>query len=136
MKTFILFLIILLTPTICFAKLNETTWSPDTCGCVIVYEWDDSLPSEERIHTFKRADKVCAAHLSGSPNKMAVVLEENQRKNIVFGEIKKINTDLKPEEFHFRFNDQRKLIVSSPGLEKSNEGALEVKVGGDKVDVE
>ena len=136
MKKLIIFLIVLLTPTICSAKTHETRWSPDTCGCVIVYEWDDEIPVDQIVTTFKRAESVCEAHKNAPEDKFVVVLEENQRKNNVFSESKKINPDLKPDDFNYRFDENRKLIVSATGIEKSHESALEAKVGGDKVDVE
>jgi len=33
--------------------LQTTTWSPNTCGCVIIYQWDDSIPEASRTHTYK-----------------------------------------------------------------------------------
>lgn len=42
--------------------IKKTLWSPDTCGCVLEYEWDDSVPTEERTHTPTRATKICAEH--------------------------------------------------------------------------
>lgn len=32
--------------------LRTTRWKPDTCGCVIVYEWDDALDENARTHVF------------------------------------------------------------------------------------
>ena len=28
-----------------------TRWRPDTCGCVVDFEWDDETPEEERAFT-------------------------------------------------------------------------------------
>jgi hypothetical protein len=48
-----------------------TTWSPDTCGCIISYSWDSTLSEDERIHTpfcvgrpedAHRPEGFCAAH--------------------------------------------------------------------------
>jgi hypothetical protein len=36
--------------------LQTTTWHPDTCGCVISYQWDDAVPAEQRKHTFASVD--------------------------------------------------------------------------------
>ena len=31
--------------------IKTTTWSPDTCDCVLHYSWDDEVPQDERVHT-------------------------------------------------------------------------------------
>ena len=42
--------------------LKVTRWSPDTCGCVLEYEWDTALEGSDRIHSFKRVVKLCPEH--------------------------------------------------------------------------
>ena len=32
--------------------VKTTRWSPDTCGCVLEYSWDDALPQEARVHVY------------------------------------------------------------------------------------
>lgn len=74
-----------------------TTWRPDTCKCVIHYEWDDAVPVEQRVHTpVEQAVKhdgtvvprvVCPAHAGmnlGAGKKaehFAAVQGENRMKN-------------------------------------------------------
>lgn len=41
--------------------IKRTTWHPDTCGCVIEYEWDEAAPHQSRVHTGVRAVP-CALH--------------------------------------------------------------------------
>jgi hypothetical protein len=63
--------------------INTTTWRPDTCGCEIEYDWDGSVPAEQRVHTVSRVNKKCAAHAS-TPDietHFNTVMEENSRKN-------------------------------------------------------
>jgi hypothetical protein len=64
--------------------IHKNIWRPDTCGCEIEYEWDDSIPEKERTHTHK-STKLCPvhAHLTGNNNKDGydAVFEENTRKN-------------------------------------------------------
>lgn len=80
-------------------------WYPDTCGCVIEYEWDDSEPEDKRTHRVVRFVKVCDAHKKFLPlsaketpeevlmaqedkeRLFSQVLEENRRKNYVLFEI-------------------------------------------------
>src|ERR1041384_4144040 len=71
--------------------LNVTRWSPDHCGCTIDYEWDSSVPVEERVHTARRIVKKCPAHstpdIIDHHDHFDTVLKENQRKNRLHGEI-------------------------------------------------
>jgi len=66
-----------------------TTWSPDTCGCVLQYSWDSSVPAEERVHTPHAILTKCAKHSETADIHIhhAQVLEENQRKNKAAGAI-------------------------------------------------
>lgn len=38
-----------------------TRWRPDTCGCVIEYEWDSDDAEETRVHTPVKID-ACPDH--------------------------------------------------------------------------
>lgn len=87
-----------------------TTWKPDTCDCIIHYEWDDSVPAEERVHTPVESvtthdgrvipRHVCAVHAGTIENAGKEVehhdkiKEENTRKNQVLGHILENSPDL------------------------------------------
>lgn len=60
-----------------------TKWSPDTCGCVIHFAWDDSTSQEDRVHTFEAYEVKCAehGHLDGQ-ELMDAVTAKNQAKNL------------------------------------------------------
>jgi hypothetical protein len=78
---------------------NYTTWSPDTCGCTITYEWDKSTidKPELREHRPVHHDVIiigssgepvqhnikCDAHKhhNAIEEHFGAVLEENQRMN-------------------------------------------------------
>jgi len=64
--------------------IRETTWSPDTCQCILSYSWDDTEAEDVRQHTFSKGIKLCSEHerlkLSGKSLYTAVV-SENTRKN-------------------------------------------------------
>jgi len=72
-------------------KQYITRWSPDTCGCVIEYSWDADLPDESRVHTYSSTIKDCPEHSGLGSAIYNVILDENQRKNKVHGELLKIN---------------------------------------------
>lgn len=64
--------------------INITRWSPDTCDCVIDYQWDDSLPNDSIVLTPVNTVNKCSAHaaLATTPTAhYALLTEENPRKN-------------------------------------------------------
>lgn len=63
--------------------VRRTRWSPDTCDCVLEYEWDDSEPEDQRTHAFAVADAVCTHHQvhDNRSQLFDAVAEENTRKN-------------------------------------------------------
>lgn len=52
-----------------------TTWSPDTCNCVIEYEWDDTEDQNTRKHKFVKVDHC------GDNHPQAVVGEQVENSN-------------------------------------------------------
>lgn len=62
--------------------IKTTRWKPDTCGCVIHYQWDSEATPETR--TFSVVEQIpCPAH-AGLPDMQAqydAVCGENGRKN-------------------------------------------------------
>lgn len=76
--------------------IRTTTWSPDTCSCVVEYEWDDTTTEDERVHSYKNIKKACAAHAPTLDGQKIHddVKEENQRKNRVVNEIARLHPSL------------------------------------------
>lgn len=68
---------------------RTTTWSPDTCQCVIEYTWDDTVPEDSRTHSISNVVSKCSFHqgLATKDNVWNVVMEENPRKNNAFKHI-------------------------------------------------
>lgn len=123
-----------------------TTWSPDTCSCVIEYEWDDIDSPETRAHTHHASIKSCPAHSQhyGKAKHYDTVIEENQRKNKALGDIAKIlGVSLAVDEdaleserikvrkflrdFHYTFDADRNLEVSHPQLTATHKKTLQDK---------
>lgn len=79
--------------------IKTTRWSPDTCDCVIDYEWDSELSNELVIHTPVRLDKTCPAHGGLEVEAaFASIKSENSSKNLAVGYIKKNNLSSAPEK--------------------------------------
>jgi hypothetical protein len=66
--------------------IQTTRWSPDSCQCIIEYQWDDSVPSTSRTHTLANYIRKCSAHATqaNDSTRWNTVLEENPRKNIAY----------------------------------------------------
>ncbi len=96
--------------------LRTTRWSPDTCSCVLEYEWDDAINENERTHKFSGAVHVCEHHktLVGA-EVYDKVLSENTQKNMVLGEVHKIKPDITIDDYTWSFDENRRLKVGFLG---------------------
>jgi hypothetical protein len=63
--------------------IRTTRWRPDTCDCIIEYNWDDSTPLNARTFNLDRLNRKCTAHenLQTDMDVWNTVMEENPRKN-------------------------------------------------------
>lgn len=111
--------------------LTVQLWSPDTCGCTIHQSFDDSLPPElvvisyvtreeaQAIHDARSRIKplttsrepqpacnLCPAHapLGHTMDKYNCVVEENTRKNKIFGELQKMFPEITSDEYTWEFS--------------------------------
>jgi hypothetical protein len=96
--------------------IHTNIWKPDTCGCEIEYTWDDSVTQEERVHTFKKHNKVCNSHQNKSGEVLYTqVLGENQGKNKALGKITEhfpeLTEDVKQGLVKWSFDANRKLKI-------------------------
>lgn len=121
--------------------LRVTQWSPDTCGCVLEYSWDDTLDENTRVHKFSKAISLCRHHKTQLPNgAYDQVLSENTRKNKVFGKAQEIKPSLVVQDYIWSFDDKRKLKAGFIGkLNASEKAQLKLfcdnELGVDKVEV-
>lgn len=107
-----------------------TRWHPDTCNCIIEYEWDTEEPAESRHHVFRNCT-ICSHHAGLSAAAVyETVGRENRSKNRAYGHLldsvpRLASSDasggkkLDPEfSFHFLFEgagDSRRLSVGVIG---------------------
>lgn len=68
-------------------SIKRTTWGPDTCDCIVEYEWDDAIAQGSRTHTISNIINKCPAHTSLSTNTDVwnALNDENPRKNAARG---------------------------------------------------
>lgn len=101
--------------------LRTTRWSPDTCGCILEFEWDDAQDENTRVHSYKKVVKLCAEHdklgFKDKPD-YDQVMSENTRKNTVWGMVKtQLNlSDSDLEKYLWWFDGTRILQVSLLGI--------------------
>lgn len=128
--------------------IHRTRWSPDTCGCVVDYEWDDADPAEGRAFTLVGVVARCPAHGQLPPAGLwGQVRDENLRKNRVFGRVleqpglsKQGAADLADGiEYAWSFDDKRVLHVevkgATPAQRQAVQRAADSDHGGGKVRV-
>lgn len=66
--------------------IKTTKWSPDTCSCIIEYEWNTDDPESTRQHTIARYLQRCALHSTATSlaDLWSKVIEHNTRKNLMY----------------------------------------------------
>lgn len=102
--------------------LRTTYWSPDTCGCVLEYEWDDTQDENTRIHSFKKAVQLCEHHKALLGDKAYdQVMSENTCKNQVLGMVKEAYPSLELADCTWSFDVARNLGVGFLGKLKAGE---------------
>lgn len=112
------------------ARMKITRWGPDTCECILDYEWDADLPLESRTFTIVGVFKTCDAHsgLATIQQKFNQVKDENGRKNKVYGLIEQylpsaFETVVNPDgttytvlaggrEFSWSFDVNRNILIN------------------------
>ena len=103
-------------------NLQITRWSPDTCSCIIDYEWDRDLPAISRVHTGKNIVKDCPDHsgLVEPKDFYDTILDENQRKNYTRQEIIEALSDVRKtdDKGNFIFKEGIDISFSWTGTNK------------------
>lgn len=100
--------------------IQTTRWRPDTCKCIMEYQWDDTVPQDQRTHSVSKIVEACPIH-TGQPDKEThynIVKDENQSKNKAVGLLVKTFAKLDggAEEIKWRFDENRNIILSHPAL--------------------
>lgn len=104
-----------------------TRWSPDTCGCVLVYRWDDTQPEDARTPVLHTVEARCADHAAlGEEAVWAAVNDENPRKNISLHMIEKVLSRL-PDGSRWYFDGARALHLSIPNLTQQQRNSLQTQ---------
>ena len=119
--------------------LHENVWFPDTCSCVITYQWDDAATGSATISTM---NKVGNEHgtLVGTAL-YSVLTSENGRKNQMVNVISGFIASFDAKNYGWSFNASRVLLVSFLGTSVNNaiktniQNAADLQFGTGKVAV-
>lgn len=133
-------------------------WSPDTCGCSFLIlvdsdtgthrqitqaeaqalheEWYAAEPDKHVNPTTnpQPEPKICAC--DSHVGEHAIVLEENQRKNMVYAHAEAVIDGFTPEHYDWAFDEDRKLhvvLAIGTSVERAEVESKMVKDHGDKV---
>jgi len=130
--------------------IKITTWSPDTCKCVIEYQWDSDLPADQRSHTVSKIVSACKDHENQVDKTVHFesVLNENKNKNQAIDllvknadELTKLDDDGNKipdlSKIDYSFDNDRNITIFATGIKsdsKTNaQTAIDVKLGAGKV---
>lgn len=114
---------------------HATVHRPDTCGCSLVYHWDDRQSEDARVHTPVRHPvntKCCASHAHHAKDHVAhhdAVTLENVRKNQHVNAVA-TSFNCPPEMVAWQFDAQRNLVIdhTSIGATRAQVAAALAKV--------
>lgn len=120
-------------------------WRPDTCDCVIIQTYDETLP--QPIITVSKIEKACSFHAPLMPNEQAVynaIVERNQRKNFSYAELElqvASSATLTPDLFDWTYDDTGAapvLRIASPlavtaSAKKTLQARIDARLGAGKV---
>jgi hypothetical protein len=119
--------------------IKATRWGPDTCDCIVEYEWDTDVAEANRVHTFKSVINTGPEHaaLVGSTLYDEVV-SENRRKNLTQGIAEAIDVNLTREVHQWAFDANRVLEISflinvPPPVKQQIQDACDLQFGPGKV---
>lgn len=112
---------------------------PDTCGCILEYQWDDTVPEALRVHV-PTAVVACPAHAS-EPTVAAIhtkVNDENRKKNRCSNEMAELLSGAGATEFpagrsvEFWYDASRVLNIRLTGFttqQRNNIATIAAKYG-------
>ena len=119
---------------------KTTRWSPDTCGCVLEYDWDDAVPQEQRVHLFRGIGRTCPDHQTLTGEALyGIVKTENETKNRAKGLLEQLDGRLISDLVGFTYDAQRRLgllvaeIRLTPQQRTLLQAALDTAFGVGKV---
>lgn len=127
--------------------IKVTRWIPDTCDCVIEYQWDDSISQDQRVHTVSNVVNSCKSHksINQQGDLFQCVLDENQTKNNTIATIMDNLPELtdtvggskvlKQGVVSYFFDEFRKINVVVKEITQSQRDKIDVLINKQKVKI-
>lgn len=99
--------------------MTKNVWRPDTCGCILEFEFDADTTEQDRIHTPTQTIRACEHHQIADVKECHdVVLEENVRKNVVLNSVLDQVAPELQKDVSWSFDEKREVVISVPASEK------------------
>jgi hypothetical protein len=106
--------------------IRSTRWSPDTCACVIEFQWDDSLSEATRTHSAGTTINQCSLHAGLSvAAHFTALTDENPRKNKILDRIITAFPPLTVDDISWAFDTNRVLNVTIGKLTSAQKATLQ-----------
>lgn len=118
--------------------LKTTVWRPDTCNCVLEFQWDTEDPELNRVHTFLPPKEVCQVHSLVAPRIInEEVMRENRIKNVAISMLVE-GTELNEGDISWSFRSDRTLglAIKTPLSDQERArftAAADIRFGPQKV---
>lgn len=101
-------------------RMTKNIWKPDTCGCILEFEFDADEPAGTRVHTPTECKRACLHHPNdeGHVKHYEKVLKENQLKNRALEDVKtQVDPSVK-DKVEWSFDEDRNVVITLPASEK------------------
>ena len=108
-------------------QINE--WRPDTCTCIIEFQFEDALPQEQRIHTVHRIVTRGKEHETVLTAEVLyqATLDENRRKNGTLEILTTEDSSLEGSKIQWSFTAGRTLEIRFVDVQISNKTKTDVQ---------
>ena len=94
--------------------LKQQQFSPDTCTCSVIEQWDDALPADQVVYSLISIVHRGPEHAAIIDASLyTTIYEENRRKNLAQN-FAVATAKLTPDRVAWAFNAARTLLISFP----------------------
>lgn len=100
---------------------RTTRWRPDTCTCILEYQWNDATAPGQQTYTGSAVIYKCPSHSAIPDNMLYTSLKfENAQKNLIINTVKETmgmsDNDVMLGKISYTFDETRKMEVQVLGL--------------------
>lgn len=129
MKIYLIITLVLVRPSLVFAEMKTTRWTPDTCNCTVDFDIDTDNPNNPPIlNRFIQRDPV---HVGLTDEQAWETLwSENVTKNVAYSDVLENHPEAvivknlpdgtitrEVKNFKYSFDDKSNIFISADGLD-------------------